>query len=142
MITILYTCIKQKTKSQFLYCYTTVCCLTCQANEPARLSLYLIQTTVFKIYGVDMLFVFNTYPWTTSYLPTCMKPSNLSLECPREVANVSSSYEESTVWSQKANLHRHVSRHLTLKNNWVMGQKRKAAPMHFVLSGLFNNLGE
>lgn len=75
-------------------------------------------------------------------LPICMKPSSLSLECPREVANVSSSCEDlqslslrltvSTVWAQKANLHWHARRHLTFKKNPVWGQKRKAAPMHFV----------
>lgn len=68
-----------------------------------------------------------------------MKPSNLSLECPREVANVSSPYVDfllsptvSTVWSQRTNLHWHVRRQLTFKKNSVLGQKRKASPVLFV----------
>lgn len=72
-------------------------------------------------------------------LPICMKPSNLSLECPGEVANVSSSYEVFDWAPQSAQC---GLRGLTftdmLQDTWhlkrihFLERGKKAAPVHFV----------
>ena len=134
-------------------CCLPLHCISCRKIDlmqrkpasPARFSSRAIQTTrLLKRWGMTgYLYSIHIHdkPLLPS-LPAHMKPSNLSLECPREVANVSSYHEDllsillsptvSTVWSHKANLRWHVRRHLTFKKNSVWGQKRKAAPVCFV----------
>lgn len=94
---------------------------------PALCSFHLIWTT-YKKWGLTC-FLFSTHihdkPLLPS-LPICMKPCKLSLDCPREVAKVSSSYKDSwslllsptvsTVWSQNF---ADVERHLTFKKNLI-----------------------